>query len=150
MAYILIPLFVIAVAGIGSWFTSQGMSWYHTLHFPAITPSGAFIGGVWTILFILLTVAAILYWQKSRDEERASFLALFILNGVLNTFWSYLFFYSHNIAGAFIEVWFLNLTVLLLIITLWRRYRAAAYLLIPYLVWVSFATYLNWLILRLN
>lgn len=141
--------FVALVAWVGNVLTMPEIDgWYQTLALPSWTPSGAVIGSVWTVLFILLAIAGILFLKNSKPRERAGFLMLYVLNGILNVGWSYLFFNQHNIYGAFVEIWFLNLTIVGLIYLLWRKHRAAAWLLVPYFLWVSFATYLNWQILN--
>lgn len=144
-------VFVALVAWVGNVLTmSEIDGWYQTLNLPSWTPSGAAIGGVWTVLFVLLALAGVLYLKNSKPKEQTGFVMLYILNGILNVGWSWLFFHLHNISGALAEIWVLNLTILGLIYLFWRKYRVAAWLLVPYFLWVSFATYLNWQIRLLN
>jgi len=154
--YIIIPLITIITAGVGSWITSAGMDWYHKIKLPAFTPSGSFIGMVWTIIFILAAISALLVWN-SRMVLPGSFymlkegvMTLFILNAVLNVVWSLLFFNMHFIAAAAWEAGLLGLSVVALFILIWPISRLAAWLLAPYAAWVAFATYLTYTVWALN
>jgi len=150
--YFFIPLAVVAVAMLGSWLTAQGVqTWYTTLTLPNIAPSGGFIGGVWTIIFILSAVALILIWNQRRQIRHFAWLiSLLVANGILNVLWSYLFFVQHQTGWAVLEMLVLNLTTLVVIVWVWRRARTAAWLLLLYFLWVSFATYLAYSIWVLN
>lgn len=150
--YLFIPALAAFVAWVGGSITSGGMEeWYNTLTLPSITPPGAFIGAVWTILYILTAISAIIvYNQGFRDTAWLLTVGMFILNAFLNIFWSYLFFGQHLLGLAVLEAGLLGLSVLLIIIFSWPISRLAALLLVPYLAWVSFATYLAYLIYRLN
>lgn len=144
----LVPIVVIGfIALVGGLFTDPGMTWYNSLNLPDITPSGGFIGSVWTVLYILIIISWIQFLKKG---ERGVPHGLYFINAILNLLWSYIFFSQHNIAGAFVEIWALNLSTVVLIYLLWKDHRLSAYLLLPYFAWVSFATYLNYLILSLN
>ncbi|MDD5146563.1 MAG: tryptophan-rich sensory protein [Candidatus Pacebacteria bacterium] len=148
---IIIVLIVVAVALIGSWLTSGGMNWYNTLILPSITPPGFFIGAVWTIIFILSAISAIIFWNKSERNNRLKWVAaLFIFNAFLNVFWSLLFFNQHLISASIIEMIILELTVLALLVLIWPVSKLASALLTPYAVWVVFATYLAYSIWLLN
>lgn len=149
--YLVAPLFVVLTAMAGSVITDQGMSWYKTLSFPSFAPPGSFIGMVWTIIFILATIAVIIYLNKNlKSKKRSVIVLLFLINALLNVAWSSLFF-GHGLIGAsLIEMFFLNATILILIILMWRSSRISSILLIPYFLWVSFASYLTYLIWGLN
>lgn len=149
--YFLIPLFIIAISYFGSSVTSGGMAWYKTLVLPAIAPPGYFIGIIWTIIYILVGASAILFWNKNKNDAEFRITALwFVVNGLLNLFWSFVFFKAHFLGWSIVEMSFLNLTTLVLIYRLWRNNRTSAWLLTPYVAWVSFATYLAFLIWKLN
>lgn len=149
--YILIPLVVVVVALLGNWFTGGGMEWYETLSLPSFTPPGYAIGIVWTAIFILGAVSALLFWNKAgRAKYFYGVASLFILNAVLNALWSYLFFVRHLLGLAVVEMGLLNLTTLLLMVLIKKRSKAAAWLLLPYFLWVSFATYLAYQVWMLN
>lgn len=149
--YFSIPVAVFLAAWLGSSLTTPNLVWYYTLNLPSFTPSGGVIGAVWTILFILIALSWVAYRRSAKSaNDDPRILPLYLLNLVLNVGWSYLFFYSRSIGGAFVEIWFLNLSIALLIFLLWQHHRASSFLLIPYFAWVSFATYLNYLILIAN
>lgn len=140
------------VALVGGWLTGQGVStWYATLALPEIAPGGGFIGTMWTIIFILSAVAVILIWDARKKFENFNWLVgLLVLNGLLNIFWSYVFFVQHLLGWAIVEMVVLNLTTLAIIFWTWNRQRLAAWLFVPYFLWVSFATYLAYSIWLLN
>lgn len=140
------------VGGIGSLFTTpQIPGWYASLIKSPLNPPGWVFGPVWTTLFLLMGIAAFLVYQKGwqrKDVKRA--LEVFGLQLVLNTLWSILFFGLHNPLAAFIEIFLLWLAILWTIVTFYNVSRPAAYLLIPYIAWVSFAIFLNGSIVWLN
>ncbi len=148
----LVPVAVFAAAFIGGRFTSSSLeSWYKTLKFPSFVPPGSVIGIVWTVLFILLAIAMLLYLQKAPDDSRRTLVLLvFFSNLILNVGWSYLFFYQHLVGLAVFEAGILALSVVLLILFVWPVSALAACLLIPYAAWVSFATFLTYSIWVLN
>jgi translocator protein len=150
--YILISLFTVAVALIGSYFTNQGLNgWYQEINLPAWTPPGSVIGAVWTVLYILATVSALIVWNRfARDPRFWTIIALFILNGILNFTWSYLFFDVNLIVWAIVDSVLLLFTVVALIILIAPKSKLAAGLLVPYALWVAFATVLTHSVWRLN
>ena len=150
--YFIIPLFTIAVAWAGSAVTAAGMAWYKTINLPGFTPPGAVIGAVWTVIFILATVAALIFWNSTTSLSPKFWLVvvLLVLNGLLNFLWSYLFFGQHLIGVAVFEAALLGLSVIALIILIWPVSRLAAILLLPYAGWVGFATYLTYSVWQLN
>jgi tryptophan-rich sensory protein len=150
--YIFIPLVTVVVSVIGSRFTASGMDgWYMSLDLPAIAPPGVFIGIAWTVIFILTTIAALLVWRHHEPSGRFyAIWSLFLINAGLNVFWSFLFFNQQLIGPAVVEAAVLGLSVVGLIVLIWPVSRLAATLLIPYAGWVTFATYLNYLIWQMN
>ncbi len=151
MQYIVIPLATILVAVIGSLWVNQGLaSWYGTIAKPAWTPGGGVIGAVWTILYILIATSAILAYNKLKGKERTTVMAWFVVNGVLNAKWNLLFFSLHWIGTSLFEILVLEFTIVALIHLLWNKARIAAYLLIPYALWVAFASYLTYSVWRLQ
>ncbi len=152
ISYIVIPLITAAVAVVGSMFTSGGLSsWYGSIAKPSWTPPGSVIGMVWTTIFILSAIAAIMVWQMApRDGRFYWTIGLLLLNAILNILWSYLFFEGHMIGAAVIEAALLDITVWVLIALIWSFSRTAAILLLPYGLWAAFATYLTFAVWRLN
>jgi tryptophan-rich sensory protein len=140
----------IAVGSLGALTTELG-TWYYQLRKPVWQPPDWLFGPVWTLIFALAALAAVLYWRDEADREnRLRVLAAFAVNAFLNTFWSLLFFRLKRPDLALDEVGFLWLSILLLIVLLRRRSRSAGWLIVPYLAWVSFAAFLNWTIVQLN
>ena len=138
------------VAGLGALVTQLG-PWYYELHKPDWQPPDWLFGPAWTLIFALCALAAVLYWrQDTTREARQWVIAAFALNGFLNTFWSLLFFRLQRPDWALREVPFLWLSIWLLIVLLGRGTRRAAWVLVPYVLWVSFAAVLNWSIVRMN
>ena len=149
--YFLIPLAAIAVAVLGGMLTSGDMTWYKTIKIPSWAPPGAVIGMVWTTIFTLTAIAALLVWNKMPHTGTFWWIAaIFVLNGILNVFWSYLFFNQHLLSVAGWEAALLDASVIALIILIWPVSRLAAVLLLPYAGWTAFATYLTFLISKLN
>ena len=150
--YVIIPFITIFVAWLGGQFTTSGVgSWYTMIRKPSWTPPGSIIGLVWTIIFILATVAALMVWNSvMADSKRGVIAAAFVLNAALNVLWSLLFFRLHLVGTAVLEAGFLGLSVVLLIILCWPVSRFASALLVPYAAWVGFATYLTSVVWQLN
>jgi len=149
--YLVIPALTFLIASFGSWLTGQGMNWYKTINLPAWTPPGSIIGTVWTVIFILATISALIVWNRCYTEKNFWLIIfIFIINAFLNVGWSYLFFNLNLIGPAIIEAGVLGLSVLALIILIWPYSAAAAILLLPYMLWVFFATYLTYSIWLLN
>ena len=148
--YLIIPVLVLAVAVLGSWFTNLGMDWYNASNLPSFAPAGAIIGLVWTIIFILSAIVIIRWWNAKRDKSFHLVTSLLVINGLLNALWCYLFFTLHLVGASIIEMLVLELTVLALIGLLWKKHRVSAILFIPYGVWVIFASFLAWSFYLLN
>jgi benzodiazapine receptor len=128
----------------------QPGEWYAALTKPALTPPGWVFPVAWTLLYATMGVALFLVWQRRGAPLRTSALAVFAVQLVLNAAWSWLFFGLHRPDLAFIDI--VALWVLILAsAVLFRRIRpVAGALLLPYLAWVGFASYLNLMLWRLN
>lgn len=141
------------LAGIlGSFFTIPAISgWYQELIKPEFSPPNSVFAPVWTILFLMMGIASFLVWQKGFNKKNVK-VALIVFLGqlALNIFWSIVFFGWRNPGGAFIEIVFLWLAIAATIFYFARVSRASAWLLLPYIIWVSFAGYLNFQIWMLN
>jgi len=149
--YFVIPLVVIGVSAIGGVFTNSGLgSWYQTLRLPPWTPEGSFIGAVWTALFILLAISAILAYNATRGKRRVAVMTAYAINGILNIGWSFLFFGQHLIYLAFWEALLLLFSIVFIMWGVWRKSIWAGILLIPYALWVEFASFLTYVIWTLN
>lgn len=149
---VLAPLFYLAVALFGSTFTRKGLEvWYSELSKPSFTPPGSLIGIAWTIIYILTAVSLIIFIVRSRNESYfRPILGLYVVNGVVNALWSYIFFDQHMLGLAFFDAVLIWVTVALLVFLNRQRVPVASLLLVPYLLWTSFALYLSFAIWQLN
>lgn len=149
------PVMIAAAAAIfigflGGTLTDTG-PWYQNLRKPSWQPPDWLFGPAWTLIFALATVSAVHAWRNAENRvQRDMVIVLFALNGTLNVLWSTLFFALQRPDWALIEVGFLWGSVLLLMIVFWRFAKPASLYLLPYLLWVSFAAYLNLTVVRLN
>ena len=143
---LLIIAFVVVhlAALVGSQFTDTG-AWYESVK-PAITPPGYVFPIAWTILFILISISFYLVLIAKKGEVRKTAIIVFLINIFLNGLWSYLFFGLQNPVFAFYELILLWITIAAMIYYSYKLNKIASYLLIPYLLWVSFAGVLNYLI----
>jgi len=162
---LVIAIVVSEMAGaIGALFTTPSIAgWYAGIVKPALNPPAWVFGPVWTALFALMGIAAFLIWREydkltlseveglvKRKKQIKIALGIFLGQLVLNTLWSIIFFGLHSSGGALIEIVFLWLTILATIIAFAKISKPAAWLLLPYILWVSFAMYLNYSIWVLN
>ena len=143
---IIIP---ISAGALGSIFTSQSVdSWYLTLNKPALNPPSWVFGPVWTFLFILMGSALYILWRDKKLKDLA--LYAFVVQMILNIGWSYFFFELQQPLYAFIEILFLWAAIALTLCAFYKKNKVAGWLLIPYIAWVTFAAYLNLMIVILN
>lgn len=131
------------IAALGATITQLG-PWYRSLEQPAWAPPEMAFGPAWTLIFALSAMSAVTAWMAARTPESADgLLGLYAFNGILNLLWSFIFFRMQRPDIAAFEVWLLWGSVALLIVKCWRHSRTAALLLVPYLLWVTFAGVLN-------
>ncbi len=139
----------LGAAGIGSLLTTPSLRpWYEGLSKPRWNPPNWLFGPVWTILYLAMAIAAWLVWRKA--GLTAAPMQLFLTQLVLNVAWSALFFRLRSPGLAFTEIVVLWFAILATTIEFWRAVPAAGWLLLPYLIWVGYATALNFSIWRLN
>lgn len=151
VSIVVVALAIIALGAIGAWFTKLG-PWYWRLRKPSWQPPDWLFGPAWTLIFALMGCAAVLAWNAPRasDGQRAAVATAFGVNFVLNTLWSVLFFTKRRPDLALIEVAAFWASIVALIIVVRPVSSLAAWLLAPYLAWVSFASVLNQRIVALN
>jgi tryptophan-rich sensory protein len=144
IALVVFVLGSLAAGFVGSIATTPNIpTWYATLVPPPLNPPNWIFGPVWTALYILMGIAGFLVWQR-RDHPAAKLgLILFVVQLALNTLWSWLYFGVQSLGLAFICISALWLAILGTIERFYRVRPLAAYLLIPYIAWVTFASYLN-------
>ena len=134
---------VISASGVTAWFL--------TLRKPSWNPPSWLFGPVWTILYCLMGIAWYLIWKSNADtNQKKTAFRLFAFQLLLNFFWSILFFKFHQPFYAFIEIIFMLLAIILTMNSFYAVSKTATWLLVPYLLWVSFATFLNFTIWTLN
>lgn len=140
----------IFLGGFGGLMTPIG-TWYRDLRKPAWQPPDWLFGPAWTIILGLAAWSAVIAWNAAPDAAaRTSVVILFATNAVFHSLWSPLFFRARRPDWALIEVAFLWSSLVALVIGLWPISHHASLLISPYLLWVSFAAYLNRTIVRLN
>ncbi len=145
---IVIPL---AVGGVSSFATSSSIkTWFVTLKKPSFNPPNYLFAPVWTVLYILMGISLYVIWQSPSGDARTNALMIFGLQLLLNFAWSFIFFYFRKISGALIDIMLLWIAIIVMIILFYTIDPLSAYLQIPYLLWVSFATALNAAIRKLN
>ncbi|MGH0526148.1 TspO/MBR family protein [Bacillus cereus] len=124
-------------------------SWYNSLDKPSWTPSGMTIGIVWAVLYGLIALSVTIIYNKYKFKPKL-FWILFVLNYILNQAFSFFQFHQKDLLLATIDCLLVAVTAFLLIIYSFRLSKVAGWLLIPYLLWTTFATYLSWTIYSMN
>lgn len=138
------------LGGFGGMMTPIG-PWYHNLRKPRLQPPNWLFGPAWTLILGLAAWSAVEAWNAAPDDRaRASVVILFATNAVFHALWSPLFFRARRPDWALVEVVFLWGSLVALVIGLWPISQLASLLILPYLLWVSFAAWLNSAIVRLN
>ena len=149
--YIISALIALAVGGLSALLSMDGMAAYNTTAVkPLLTPPGWIFGVVWTILYALMGISAARIWLSGDSEAKSKGLNLYVAQLVVNFFWSLIFFNAQAFGFAFFWLLLLWALVLLMILQFNKVDRKAALLQIPYLIWLTFAAYLNYEVWRLN
>lgn len=132
--------------------SSAGMNeWFDTLQKPAWNPPGRLFGPVWTTLYFMMGLALWLVWKSDAPEpQKTRACQIFGLQLFLNFWWSLIFFHFHSPGLAFADILLMVITITLTIFQFAPISRAAAWLLVPYLSWVCFASILNYTIWSMN
>jgi len=142
----------LSIGFLGYFFTvSEISTWYATLNKSSFNPPNWIFAPVWTILYIFMGISLYLLWtakKKEKDKDKA--MNLFLVQLVLNFFWSVIFFGMHNPPAAMVEIVALWIFIFILIRQSLTISKTSAYLLYPYLAWVTFASLLNLFIVILN
>jgi tryptophan-rich sensory protein len=138
------------VAAVGAAASAGAASFYAELIRPDWAPPAAVFGPVWTVLYLLMSIAAWLVWRERETRLAHIALVIFGVQLVLNALWSWLFFGWYQGALAFLEILLLWAAILTTLILFWRIRPQAGWLLVPYLAWVTFAAALNYVLWQLN
>jgi tryptophan-rich sensory protein len=142
-------LVCLVTGGLGGWVTAQSVTdWYPTLVKPSWNPPNWIFGPVWTALYLMMAVAAWLVWRSDGNIRAA--MILFFSQLALNFAWSFLFFGARSPWLGLMDIAMLWLALVITVIVFFQKSAAAGLLMLPYLVWVSFAAILNLAIWRLN
>jgi benzodiazapine receptor len=140
-----------AVAGLGTLATTPKIAtWYVNLNKPSFTPPNYVFPIAWNILYALMAISLWRLWQTPASSARNRAIALFLLQLAVNLAWSWVFFAAEAIRGGLVTIVILDLLVAWTIYAAWKVDRFAASLLLPYLLWIGYATALNAEIVRLN
>ncbi len=136
---------------LGTLFTIPNIpSWYASLNKPSFVPPDWLFGPVWTILYILMAVALFLIWREPKSKQRDSAIALYAAQLIMNVLWSIAFFGLHSVLLGLALILVLLVLLLLTAYEFYKISRPAAYAMVPYVLWVGFATLLNGAIYILN
>lgn len=152
LALIINIAITLGVGALGGWATAQSVrTWYPTLNKPAFNPPNWTFAPVWTSLYLLIGIAAYLVWLK-RDQivHFPRTVAIYLIQLILNLAWSFIFFYLHEIGFALAEIILLLIVIVINAVTFYRIDKRAGLIFIPYILWVSFASFLTYNILILN
>jgi len=140
-----------SAAALGSVFTHRSIkTWYPTIKKPSWNPPGKVFAPVWTVLYLMKAVAGWMVWERLPQKGFSVPMVLFFIQLVLNAIWSVVFFGLRSPGWAFLEVILLCVIIELTMINFWGVYWVAGVLFLTYLLWVSFAAFLNFTVWRLN
>lgn len=150
-AYIAFILLSVGTGVLAALLTSGGTDLYNgTLIKPPLSPPAVLFPIVWTVLYTLMGISAANVWLSPESKDRKTGLNLFVAQLVVNFFWSLIFFNAQAFGFAFLWLLLLWVLIVLMILSFYKTDKLAALLQIPYLLWVSFAGYLNFMIWQLN
>lgn len=144
-------IYIFATGFGGNMMQGKTMEFYNSLMKPSLTPPNWVFPIVWTILFFLIGLSAYLVWNYFKsDMMRKIFTFLYFANGILIYLWPRMFFVNQSLSGGLYVIIGIIIVAELMILTAFRTNQKAAFMLLPYLLWVLFATYLNTSIIALN
>jgi tryptophan-rich sensory protein len=150
--YIISILIALGVEGLSALFTKNNMNMYNTINKPPLSPPMFLFPIVWSVLFILMGISSALIYTKRKEnkDEASCALRLYAVQLAVNFFWSIIFFNMRAYLFAFIWLLLLLGLIIMTILQFRKLSSAAAYLLLPYLIWVMFAGYLIFMVYILN
>lgn len=150
---LIISIVICQLAGIiGAFFTTDSIpTWYNSLNKPEFNPPNWLFGPVWTILYLLMGISLFIIWKEDlKNKNVKNAFAIFIVQLIVNLLWSVVFFGMHSISGGLIVIIVLLVMIIITIVKFKKISFTASILLIPYLLWVCFATILNFYFYKLN
>jgi benzodiazapine receptor len=139
-----------AAGGLGAIASTDAPTFYAQLARPSWAPPASLFGPVWSVLYVMMGCAAWLVWRRWGFRGAAPALGLFVAQLAFNALWSWLFFGWHHGAAAMADIALMAVLIVATIVAFWPLHRVAALLLVPYLLWVTFAGVLNWTLWRAN
>jgi tryptophan-rich sensory protein len=138
---LLLPL---GIGGVAGMFTSEAIpGWYASLNQPSFNPPNWVFGPVWTTLYIIMGISLFLVWKLPASKQRNQAILIFMAQLLLNFCWSFFFFYFKMIGVALVDILALWIMIVFMLVRFYVIKPVAAYINIPYLLWVTFATALN-------
>lgn len=142
----------VGLGSLGGIFTAPEIpGWFLHLNKPLWNPPNWLFAPVWITLYLLMGISFYLIWKTKAEQDKKQWtIIIFIVQFALNTLWSFIFFKQHQTGWAFVEIVVMWLAILCTIIAFSRIHKTAAWLLVPYISWVSFAAILNYTIWRMN
>lgn len=144
-----VPVILGGVSGLFNVSAIDG--WYQTINKPSWNPPSWIFGPVWTTLYVMMGIALYLVWKAEASSIlKKTAISLFAIQFVLNFFWSFIFFNQQEMGWALVEIIVMWVFILLTIFAFANISKIAAWLLVPYICWVSFATILNYTLWHLN
>ena len=150
--YLISIVIALGIGGLAAFLIKDNLAMYERIIRPVLAPKAYVFPIAWTILYILMGISSTRVWlqRKEKTELVLDALMAYVIQLILNFFWSILFFNMQNFLFSFIWLVLLWIAIIIMIVRFYRVDPLAAYLQIPYLLWVTFAGYLNFMIYRLN
>ena len=148
--YAFFVLLAECVGALSGFLTRNGITLYEQIEKPSLSPPGSVFPIVWALLFALMGIGAARIWLSPESTERSLGLRFFFLQLIVNFFWPFLFFQLQAFSLAFFWLLLLWILVIVMICTFSQTDSLAAYLQLPYLLWLTFAAYLNYMVWMLN
>ncbi|QNN40440.1 TspO/MBR family protein [Pedobacter roseus] len=152
VAFIINIAITLSVGALGGWATAKSVkTWYPTLNKPSFNPPNWLFAPVWTTLYVLIGIAAYLVWiRRDKIVHFPRTVAIYLIQLILNLAWSFIFFYLHEVGFALAEIILLLAIIIINALTFYKINKWAGLIFIPYIIWVSFATFLTYNIFILN
>lgn len=150
LSFIIIFSICLTAGIVASYPVSVNMVWYETLNISGLNPPSWVFGPVWSVIYLLMAIS---FWIVVKNGYGALYVLsifMFSLQLILNVAWSYIFFGAMNPPYAFMEILILDAAVLITISVYGKISKAAKWIMLPYVIWLGFATYLNWYVMAFN
>ena len=152
LAFVINIAITLGLGALGSWATLQSVkTWYRTINKPSFNPPDWLFGPVWTTLYVLIGIAAYLVWvRRDKIVHFPRTVAIYLIQLILNLAWSFIFFYLHEIGFALAEIILLLVIIIINASMFYKINKWAGLIFIPYILWVTFASFLTYNIFILN